>query len=182
MTMASISRPSPFLYRHSNPTSLNSSPVVLSFPFYRTTSLHLRVSALNSDGHKIGSQESLGSGLLRKPVISPSRKDLGRNSEDDEVSEEESEEEKEWVDWEDKILQDTVPLVSFVRMILHSGKYESGSRLSPEHERTILDKLLPYHPEFQKKIGSGIDYITIGYHPDFEGSHCLFIVRKMENC
>lgn len=29
----------------------------------------------------------------------------------------------EWVDWEDQILEDTVPLVGFVRMILHSGKY-----------------------------------------------------------
>lgn len=28
----------------------------------------------------------------------------------------------EWIDWEDRILQDTVPLVGFVRMILHSGK------------------------------------------------------------
>lgn len=28
----------------------------------------------------------------------------------------------EWVDWEDQILEDTVPLVGFVRMILHSGK------------------------------------------------------------
>lgn len=29
---------------------------------------------------------------------------------------------REWVDWEDLILEDTVPLVGFVRMILHSGK------------------------------------------------------------
>uniref|UniRef100_A0A804NXH3 Uncharacterized protein n=1 Tax=Zea mays TaxID=4577 RepID=A0A804NXH3_MAIZE len=29
--------------------------------------------------------------------------------------------EREWVDWEDLILEDTVPLVGFVRMILHSG-------------------------------------------------------------
>ncbi|CAN6483086.1 unnamed protein product [Victoria cruziana] len=26
-----------------------------------------------------------------------------------------------WVDWEDRILEDTVPLVGFVRMVLHSG-------------------------------------------------------------
>jgi hypothetical protein len=30
---------------------------------------------------------------------------------------------RDWVDWEDLILEDTVPLVGFVRMILHSGKY-----------------------------------------------------------
>lgn len=47
----------------------------------------------------------------------------GRGAEDggEEVEEEEDEEE-EWVDWEDKILEDTVPLVGFVRMILHSGR------------------------------------------------------------
>jgi hypothetical protein len=66
-----------------------------------------------------------------------------------------------WVDWEDKILEDTVPLVGFVRMILHSGKYESGDRLSPEHQKTVLERLLPFHPEAKKKIGSGIDYITV---------------------
>ncbi|KAK1288026.1 hypothetical protein QJS10_CPB19g01760 [Acorus calamus] len=83
----------------------------------------------------------------------------------------------EWVDWENQILEDTVPLVGFVRMILHSGKYESGDRLSPEHEKMILERLLPYHPESQKKIGCGIEYLTIGYHPDFENSRCLFIKR-----
>ncbi|XP_078444781.1 DCL-like protein [Wolffia australiana] len=84
----------------------------------------------------------------------------------------------DWVDWEDRILQDTVPLVSFVRMILHSGKYESGDRLSPEHEKMILERLLPYHPECESKIGCGVDFITVGYHPDFESSRCLFLVRK----
>ncbi|CAN6239319.1 unnamed protein product [Urochloa humidicola] len=86
--------------------------------------------------------------------------------------------EREWVDWEDLILEDTVPLVGFVRMILHSGKYESGERLSPEHEKAILERLLPYHPQYDKKIGCGIDYITVGLHPEFENSRCLFIVRK----
>ncbi|XP_062221902.1 protein DCL homolog, chloroplastic-like [Phragmites australis] len=86
--------------------------------------------------------------------------------------------EREWVDWEDLILEDTVPLVGFVRMILHSGKYESGDRLSPEHEKAILERLLPYHPQYEKKIGCGIDYIVVGLHPEFENSRCLFIVRK----
>ncbi|KAK9220163.1 hypothetical protein WN943_008811 [Citrus x changshan-huyou] len=183
MSMASLVKPTPLVHRsshnHSNPTStsLFLSPVILSFPFYRMTSfLHLRVSAaLRSDGDKIGSQESQGFNLLRKPVVSPASRDLDGNSEKEEG---ESEDDEGWIDWEDKILEDTVPLVGFVRMILHSGRYESGVRLSPEHERTILERLLPYHPEFEKKIGCGIDYITIGYHPDFESSRCLFIVRK----
>uniref|UniRef100_A0A6N2MFW2 Uncharacterized protein n=1 Tax=Salix viminalis TaxID=40686 RepID=A0A6N2MFW2_SALVM len=37
-------------------------------------------------------------------------------------------------------------------MILHSDRYESGDRLSEEHERTIVDRLLVYHPDFDKKI------------------------------
>lgn len=40
-------------------------------------------------------------------------------------------------------------------------RYESGDRLSPEHEKIILEKLLPFHPECEKKIGCGIDYITV---------------------
>lgn len=152
-----------------------------------------------SGGGKVRSQEALGSEFVRRPIVSPA-KDLagdsgedeasgeaertqlsGRGAEDseEEVEEEEEEEEgEEWVDWEDKILEDTVPLVGFVRMILHSQRYQSGDRFSPEHERTILEKLLPYHPEFEKKTGCGIDYITVGYHPDFQRSRCLFIVRK----
>jgi hypothetical protein len=62
--------------------------------------------------------------LLRKP-IAPSEKDLfGISEEEEEDSEGERDEEEEegFVDWEDRILEDTVPLVGFVRMILHSGK------------------------------------------------------------
>jgi hypothetical protein len=44
--------------------------------------------------------------------------------------------EREWIDWEDLILEDTVPLVGFVRMILHSGKYATFP-LSPPCASTI---------------------------------------------
>lgn len=133
---------------------------------------------------KTGSQESYGSELLRKPIVSPPDESANDDHENDNGNDSEKqlvidsgEEEERWVDWEDKILEDTVPLVGFVRMILHSGKYRSGDRLSPEHEKVILERLLPYHPESEKKIGCGVDYITIGYHSQFEESRCLFIVR-----
>ncbi|GAB4852173.1 hypothetical protein Ancab_016363 [Ancistrocladus abbreviatus] len=157
-----------------------------------------------SDGGKIGNQEAYGPDLLRKPIIAPpvsaddqSEKETEDDDDDDddgvvtkgEVSGGGTAYEssgdggggrgrERWIDWEDQILQDTVPLVGFVRMILHSGKYESGDRLSPEHQKAILERLLPYHPECDKKIGCGVDYITIGYHPQFEESRCMFIVRK----
>ncbi|XP_074273274.1 protein DCL, chloroplastic [Silene latifolia] len=127
---------------------------------------------------KTGSQESHGPDLLRKPIISPLSTAKNSVGEEDVEEEDGRSGEDRWLDWEDQILEDTVPLVGFVRMILHSGKYQSGDRLSPEHETTILERLLPYHPECVKKIGCGIDYITIGYHPQFEESRCLFIVRK----
>lgn len=66
------------------------------------------------------------------------------------------------------------------------SSYESGDRLSPEHEKTILEKLLPFHPESEKKIGCGIDYITV--YVSFPLSLTLrhstctvhyFIVRKL---
>lgn len=155
------------VHLHKNPifTKLSScsSPTILSFPCNSPRFAALTTTTSN--------QDSYGFDLLRKPVS----KEPWRDFDDDE--EEESKEE-ELVDWEDKILEDTVPLVGLVRMILHSGKYESGDRLSPEHEKAILERLLAYHPECEKKIGSGVDYITIGYHPNFESSRCLFIVRK----
>jgi len=119
LAMASLSKPPPPLSLHalSNPISLFSSPaVVLSFPFYRTAFASPSARAI-----KTGSDSS---DLLRKP-IAPSEKDLfGISEEEEEDSEGERDEEEEegFVDWEDRILEDTVPLVGFVRMILHSDK------------------------------------------------------------
>ncbi|KAF8410067.1 hypothetical protein HHK36_002589 [Tetracentron sinense] len=110
----------------------------MSFPFYRKPSLQLRFRALEtgSDGGRIGSQDAYGSDLLRKPSILPvdevevptKKGDFTGLSDDDDVEGKRSykqREEEEWVDWEDQILEDTVPLVGFVKMILHSGKDET---------------------------------------------------------
>ncbi|KAJ4966671.1 hypothetical protein NE237_018520 [Protea cynaroides] len=190
--MASFSS-SPLLYLSKSPISFNFPPPMVFFlPLHRhVSSPHLRFRALKTglDGGSVRSPDAYNSELLRKPVMSPVDNDIGsaKATVSDSDFEEPAEEGKkgykqskgdEWVDWEDQILQDTVPLVGFVRMIIHSGKYGSGERLSPEHEKTIVQRLLPYHPEFEEKIGCGIDYLTIGYHPEFESSRCLFIVRK----
>ncbi|GAV89831.1 DUF3223 domain-containing protein [Cephalotus follicularis] len=169
--MASLSKPPPaHQHCHINyPISLYPFPLLLSFTSNPTVSLHPRLCAL-----RFGAD---GSDLLRKPIVPPPAKDPDGISLEDEDPEGNKDEET-WVDWEDQILEDTVPLVGFVRMILHSDKYQSGDRLSEEHERTIREKLLPYHPQCENKIGCGIDYITVGYHPEFECSRCLFIVRK----
>ncbi|XP_077224492.1 DCL protein (DUF3223) [Tasmannia lanceolata] len=170
--MASIYN-SPSLLLHRNPNSLPFSPSTLSFPSLRTPqNLRLRALKTGPDRDRFKTPDQTGDpALLRKPATSSSDVEGSEN-------EEGKRNDDERVDWEDQILEDTVPLVGFVRMILHSGKYDSGDRLSAEHEKTILERLLPYHPEFEKKIGCGIDFITVGYHPDFESSRCLFIVRK----
>ncbi|KAG4207664.1 hypothetical protein ERO13_A03G076600v2 [Gossypium hirsutum] len=159
--MASFLKPSPSNFHLTFiPISFSSSSVILSSPLYQTTSLRVRFCALTTDpdGGRTASQESSGADLLRKPSIVPDEESGGISEEEDGSKEKGNR--GEWIDWEDRILRDTVPLVGFVRMILHSGKYGSGDRLSPEHEKSILERLLPYHPESEKKIGCGIDYIT----------------------
>ncbi|KAL1546958.1 protein DCL, chloroplastic-like [Salvia divinorum] len=158
MASSIVSSSSATIYSfHRKPISQNLilSSFSVSFPLHKTT------AKTRADG---------GGDLLRKPVAP--------EYSDDDGSENNGGDGDTWVDWEDQILEDTVPLVGFLRMILHSGKYECGDRLSPEHERTILERVLPYHPAYEDKIGSGVDYITIGYHPTFGNSRCLFIVRK----
>jgi hypothetical protein len=117
--MASISKPLPRVLRPSNPIPLRFSPVILSFPSFPAASFPRHLSALKTG------PDGFGSDLLRKPIISQD-KDLGGIPEEDEESEGKREYEdgdvEKWVDWEDRILEDTVPLVGFVRMILHSGK------------------------------------------------------------
>ncbi|XP_057973004.1 protein DCL homolog, chloroplastic isoform X2 [Malania oleifera] len=176
MSYASMPPPSVCLFRNSLCARL---PLSSLLHRHRTPSRWPRFCAvkIGTRGGRIGSQDAYGSDLLRKPIFSPPVKDFTPISVDEEEEEKEEEEEEkekierrlryeqreeeeEFIDWENRILEDTVPLVGFVRMILHSGKYESGDRLIPKHERTILERLLPYHPESEKKIGCGIDYIT----------------------
>lgn len=183
--MASVSSSSRFLCPHSlhrNLISLNLlfSPSSLSF---QLCPLHCRLRhcpAVKNGSEGRGGSDPYAPELLRKPVISPEFElsSAGEESADENEKKRVSRDGEAWVDWEDQILEDTVPLVGFVRMILHSGKYNSGDRLSREHQKTILERLLPHHPEYTKKIGCGVDYITVGYHPNFERSRCLFIVRK----
>uniref|UniRef100_A0A7N0T3K7 Uncharacterized protein n=1 Tax=Kalanchoe fedtschenkoi TaxID=63787 RepID=A0A7N0T3K7_KALFE len=191
--MTSVSAPPSQPYLSSSWTSIShgSSSFALSVPVLQTTSRYPRLCALRtgSDGGKFASQDAFGSDfVLRKPTVLPAletgddrRRDAGGVSGYEESKGRyggKMEGVIDSVDWENRILEETVPLVGLVKMILHSGKYESGNRLSAEHENTILEKLLRFHPESIKKIGSGIDYITIGYHPEYESSRCLFIVRK----
>nr|ABC47855.1 defective chloroplast and leaves protein [Glycine max] len=164
MALASLlPKTAPHVLSLTNPSA--STPFILPFSFHCLPHPPL-LSALKASS-------SGGDDLRGKPLLSQG---IGKGILEEHAFEDDDDD--KWVDWEDQILEDTVPLVGFVRMILHSGQYDNGDRLSAEHEKTIIEKLLPFHPEFEKKIGSGVDYITIGYHPDFERSRCLFIVRE----
>ncbi|KAK9066739.1 hypothetical protein SSX86_014062 [Deinandra increscens subsp. villosa] len=184
--MESVSSSSYIYFHHRNlifPHLSSTNPSFISFPYRLSTFNQQRFCVLRASSSSQQDGTAYGAAdLLRKPAV-----EMKEDAIDDSSKEEESDYEDDggkrsqedgWIDWEDQILEDTVPLVGFVRMILHSDKYASGERLSPEHERTIIERLLPYHPESEKKIGCGISYITVGYHPDFESSRCLFIVRK----
>lgn len=107
-----------------NPPSLRSPRLILPLRFNWNASLfllHSRLSPL-----KAASASSDGDNLLRKPLLSQ-RKGVLEEQQDgysyeEEEEEEDTTEEDLWVDWEDQILEDTVPLVAFVRTILHSGQ------------------------------------------------------------
>lgn len=128
---SSIFRPPPlppYLSRETTTSSLNlSSHTNFTFPssfVYRVTALRTAAAA---DGARVGSQQDVyGQELLRKPVVSDSV--VVDDEEDEEVSSVDGggggggRNEEKWVDWEDQILEETAPLVGFVRMILHSNK------------------------------------------------------------
>ncbi|XP_057971200.1 protein DCL homolog, chloroplastic-like isoform X2 [Malania oleifera] len=158
------SPPPPPVHLLRNPISVPPSPPIFRPP---SNSPAPRVRALKTSS----GEGQVIPGLLRKPAS------VSLVDDEDAIEEvSEQKEEAELVDWEDQILGETLPLVGLVRMILHSD--QSGERLASDHEQTILERLLPYHPGYERKIGCGVDYITVGHHPDFESSRCLFIVRK----
>ena len=79
-----------------------------------------------------GSQESYAPSLLKKPAVveppdfHPEAKEppeqsgeIGNDNSNDDDDDDGSD---EWSVWENRILEETVPLVGFVRTIIHSGK------------------------------------------------------------
>ena len=109
VSVARSSHPLQIHHIHTNPISLHSSHPILYFATHRTPSVPALKTA--SDG----SQEVYGPDLVRKPLVSEPEDEEGDGKR-------RKRKRGERVDWEDQILEDTVPLVGFVRMILHSGK------------------------------------------------------------
>lgn len=100
---------------------------MLNAPFCRNRRVCALKTASSEGGRVTGSQHAYAPSLLKKPVVVSQPHDRDEDEKEDEEEEEEEEDDAEaerdkWVDWEDKILEETVPLVGFVRTILHSGK------------------------------------------------------------
>ncbi|XP_042508949.1 uncharacterized protein LOC122084619 isoform X2 [Macadamia integrifolia] len=79
---------------------------------------------------------------------------------------------RKWKNREAEILCDIEPIISLTKEILHSDRYMDGERLTAEHEKAVVEKLLAYHPHSEDKIGCGLDSIMMmGKHDDhhFEG-------------
>ncbi|XP_062102028.1 protein DCL homolog, chloroplastic-like [Humulus lupulus] len=156
--------------------------VIHSSSSYKPPLVCVLKTASSDDGRVTRSHDSYAPSLLRKPVVIPLPKYYKEEEQPkhQELEEEEKDgsESDQWVDWEDRILEETVPLVGFVRTIIHSGEYKIGDKLSDEHENVILEKLLPFHPDYETKIGCGVQSIKLGFHPEFKRTKCLFVVRK----
>ncbi|XP_057516892.1 protein DCL, chloroplastic isoform X2 [Amaranthus tricolor] len=84
---------------------------------------------------------------------------------------------RKWKDKEDEILRDIEPITLLAKDILHSDRYMDGERLAPDEEKTVIERLLAYHPHSVDKIGCGLDSIMVDRHPQFRQSRCLFVVR-----
>ncbi|KAL9248785.1 DCL, chloroplastic-like protein [Drosera capensis] len=184
---STIPSPPPFLPHQITSSTL--SPSLLSFPHCtKTASSRIRVVICCAVSTGEGNRTSSGSGgegekweyWTRKPVGTPGtgeEDDKDRDRDEDGDGGEEGDGVR-WVDWEDQILDDTIPLVDLARRILHGKQYQFGDKLNDRHHRALIMLLLPCHPDYEEKIGCGVDYITIGHHPQFEESRCFFIVRK----
>ncbi|CAJ1972724.1 unnamed protein product [Sphenostylis stenocarpa] len=70
----------------------------------------------------------------------------------------------EWKDTEEKIVRDIEPIFTLTRQILHSPRYKNGELLTMEDERAIAENVLIYHPDYEDKIGSGLDGIMVMKH------------------
>ncbi|KAH1252470.1 Protein DCL, chloroplastic [Glycine max] len=110
MALASLlPKTAPHVLSLTNPSA--STPFILPFSFHCLPHPPL-LSALKASS-------SGGDDLRGKPLLSQG---IGKGILEEHAFEDDDDD--KWVDWEDQILEDTVPLVGFVRMILHSGQLD----------------------------------------------------------
>ncbi|KAI3465349.1 hypothetical protein Pfo_022012 [Paulownia fortunei] len=161
-------------YRNPISRNLILSPFSISFPFFKSGCSEQEDGEWADLSRKPVVGWANGADLSRKPVVLPSANDdeeSAKKYSDGDESERKGRDGETWVDWEDQILEDTVPLLVFVRMILHSRKQASLISFLNTQQGV---QLLKYWPENLCQI---LMLEHIGYDPNFESSRCLFIVR-----
>jgi hypothetical protein len=131
--MESISSSSHIHLHHRNlifPHLSSTNPSIILFPYRFSTLQSQRFCALKASSSDSSSIQQDGTAygaadLLRKPVVEVKADAIGSSKDEESDYEDDGGKRREddrWIDWEDQILEDTVPLVGFVRMILFSGK------------------------------------------------------------
>ncbi|KAL5709479.1 DNA-directed RNA polymerase [Ranunculus cassubicifolius] len=60
--------------------------------------------------------------------------------------------------------------------LLHH-KYKIDDLVSDSDKKRVMEALR-YHPRTDEKVGCGVQYIKVGYHPRFQESRCFFVVRE----
>lgn len=55
--------------------------------------------------------------------------------------------------------------------------YPLGGRITEDHSKLLIELLAQGHPNAEKKIGCGVDYIEVQTHETY-GQNCFWVVRK----
>uniref|UniRef100_A0A3B6LSW6 DNA-directed RNA polymerase subunit n=1 Tax=Triticum aestivum TaxID=4565 RepID=A0A3B6LSW6_WHEAT len=68
------------------------------------------------------------------------------------------------------------PIMKEVKRIIRESR--DGIKLSGDDERFIVENILMYHPEKEKKMAGNNNYITVAKHQKFHSSRCLYVVSS----
>ncbi|KAM3336306.1 hypothetical protein ACQJBY_030349 [Aegilops geniculata] len=68
------------------------------------------------------------------------------------------------------------PIMKEVKRIIRESR--DGIKLSGDDERFIVENILMYHPEKEKKMAGNNNYIMVAKHQKFHSSRCLYVASS----
>ncbi|KAF7033697.1 hypothetical protein CFC21_044782 [Triticum aestivum] len=68
------------------------------------------------------------------------------------------------------------PIMKEVKRIIRESR--DGIKLSGDNERFIVENILMYHPEKEKKMAGNNNYIMVAKHQKFYSSRCLYVASS----
>nr|GEX57826.1 nuclear RNA polymerase D1B [Tanacetum cinerariifolium] len=77
---------------------------------------------------------------------------------------------------EQEILTEIEPIMISIKRILNQEGYNDGDPLSADDQTCIIDHVFNHHPNKDKKMGAGIDYVMVAKHKNFPDTRCLYVV------